>query len=646
MVQKIVTSSFLTLLLIGGGYAQMIVQSSDGQTELMRVDENGDATIAAKTTTVNMAITGNTPRQGKVLFSNDNAGNLRWSLQPTTTGQYLSWNATTKQWEIAEPPVGVPGPPGPPGQGLSGGVATRVAFWTGENSMGHDAALYWDNSNNRLGVGTSSPSTRFHVNGAVRLQGLSSNSSNTRVLVTDTNGNVRYRTLSDWSDNQGLSVGAGSGTTSIIDISGSSSDVTLSAGSNVSLSENGNTITISATGGASYWQRTIPQQGHAVVSPTNLNDYVGIGTAAAQARLHVDGTVRFVGLGTNTSNVNVLTTDGIGNVTTRTLGDWSDNDTVTRLGVGGSNYSSGDINFVQGTGISLSKAGNTITVTNSNPGSSNYWQRNSGNLAPSTISDNLGLGTTSPVGRLDVRGNEVRIWDGSASVNLANEGGDLYVEHQLEVDGQAYIGQTVAINTITTGAALVVQKPTGSELARFLGIQEKVNNTRLLSVDANGYMGYNDISVLNTGTDLDGADIEARNNTTTYEIDVKTHDYLELYLYTAGQNDNDDGGRDEDDDGGVTISHFQLELWNGSSWQSTSFYESRSVTCGDDDIWVEDHYYKQWFLDTIPDNSLIRFKVYNTNPVGQDNYHDTVQVGLRFWSHDGNHLNQTIINTL
>jgi hypothetical protein len=44
---------------------------------------------------------------------------------------------------------------------------------------------------------------------------------------------------------------------------------------------------------------------------------VGIGTASPSAQLHTTGTVRLEGIGTNTSNTKILTTDASGNVTTR-----------------------------------------------------------------------------------------------------------------------------------------------------------------------------------------------------------------------------------------------------------------------------------------------------------------------------------------
>ena len=48
------------------------------------------------------------------------------------------------------------------------GAATRVAFWTGTNTLAANANLYWDNVNGRLGIGTASPSAQLHTTGTVR----------------------------------------------------------------------------------------------------------------------------------------------------------------------------------------------------------------------------------------------------------------------------------------------------------------------------------------------------------------------------------------------------------------------------------------------------------------------------------------------
>ena len=55
---------------------------------------------------------------------------------------------------------------------------------------------------------------------------------------------------------------------------------------------------------------------------------------------------------------------------------------------------------------------------------------------------NIGIGVSTPTGKLQVAGDEVRIGDGG-TVNYATGDGDLYVENTLEVDGNAEIGGTV-----------------------------------------------------------------------------------------------------------------------------------------------------------------------------------------------------------
>lgn len=50
------------------------------------------------------------------------------------------------------------------------GVATRVAFWDGTNSLSSNANLYWDNTNSRLGIGTAAPEDKLElVGGALTL---------------------------------------------------------------------------------------------------------------------------------------------------------------------------------------------------------------------------------------------------------------------------------------------------------------------------------------------------------------------------------------------------------------------------------------------------------------------------------------------
>lgn len=47
------------------------------------------------------------------------------------------------------------------------GTSTRVAFWSGSNTLSSNANLYWDNTNSRLGIGNSSPSYTLDIDGAI-----------------------------------------------------------------------------------------------------------------------------------------------------------------------------------------------------------------------------------------------------------------------------------------------------------------------------------------------------------------------------------------------------------------------------------------------------------------------------------------------
>lgn len=58
---------------------------------------------------------------------------------------------------------------------------------------------------------------------------------------------------------------------------------------------------------------------------------IGIGTSAPTAQLHTTGTVRLQGIGTNTTNTSIVTTDASGNVTTRLLSSLLNGNAITSL---------------------------------------------------------------------------------------------------------------------------------------------------------------------------------------------------------------------------------------------------------------------------------------------------------------------------
>jgi hypothetical protein len=66
-----------------------------------------------------------------------------------------------------------------------------VSFWNGANSQTGDNGLFWDNTNKRLGVGTSSPLNKFYVYSTTIADGISIDGTQFPSIVLRTNGVVR-----------------------------------------------------------------------------------------------------------------------------------------------------------------------------------------------------------------------------------------------------------------------------------------------------------------------------------------------------------------------------------------------------------------------------------------------------------------------
>ena len=80
------------------------------------------------------------------------------SVTTNTTGHITAIDVST---------VTIPTDPGGTVKGT--GTATRVAFWSASDTITSDADLYWDNTNNRLGIGTISPAEKLEVSGSVKI---------------------------------------------------------------------------------------------------------------------------------------------------------------------------------------------------------------------------------------------------------------------------------------------------------------------------------------------------------------------------------------------------------------------------------------------------------------------------------------------
>lgn len=74
---------------------------------------------------------------------------------------------------------------GPGSSTITGtGTATQVAYFTSSQAIGSSADLYWDNTNTRLGIGTSSPGVRLDVHGTGVMMHINSTSATSNSLMS------------------------------------------------------------------------------------------------------------------------------------------------------------------------------------------------------------------------------------------------------------------------------------------------------------------------------------------------------------------------------------------------------------------------------------------------------------------------------
>ncbi len=144
--------------------------------ERLRILSGGNVGIGTNNPTQKLQVAGNVFISGGNQFLLGNAGgftssfttpggqttNINYTLPPTlptATGFLQSNSSGTMSW------FGLPA-----GASLlkgQMGIPTRIAFWSDTSELSHDANLFWDNTNKRVGVGTANPSQPLHVVGNV-----------------------------------------------------------------------------------------------------------------------------------------------------------------------------------------------------------------------------------------------------------------------------------------------------------------------------------------------------------------------------------------------------------------------------------------------------------------------------------------------
>lgn len=319
--------------------------------------------------------------------------------------------------------------------------------------------IYVTTLTDNVGIGTSSPDGKFGVWGNGTTTGVNTrwkdSAGTTKVTILD-NGNVGIGTA-----NPSTILGVVGGPVKIWTTAGTDTNATSSGELYVegdlevdgSIYGDGANITNLSGLGSGGWT-----DGGTNVSVTTTTDNVGIGVTSGTGRLDVRGDEVRIWTGSG-SNAQALSSGELYvgadlEVDGTIYGALSGNAlTATELLVNGTNCSTGS--YARGVDtLGQAESCTAIVVAG--------WTDGGTNVILTTTTDNVGIGTTTPTGVLDVRGDEVRIWTGAGSSNNALASGELYVQGDLESDGTIYGGlnsniqagaNTACNTTCTTGCA-------------------------------------------------------------------------------------------------------------------------------------------------------------------------------------------------
>lgn len=264
---------------------------------------------------------------------------------------------------------------------------------------------------------------------------------------------------------------------------------------------------------------------------------IGIGTATPTAQLTTTGDVRFAGIGTNTVNSNVLTSDGLGNITTRNINSLLGSSSTNALSLSGNTLTS-NVNGVIATSNAISN--NTLTTSGNDLTSNvNGLTTTQNIIGTNTLasSGNTLSGSVNGVNAIDVNiiNNNSLTLSGTDLISTVN-GISTTQNLQAAINSGTTVNNTLVGTNLTTtvnGVAsnILTIPSSNSTTTGLLTFTDWNTFNSKLSIEVDGVIG-NELTSVGTTTGL----VRAGTGTTAspFTVDIKACANNEILKYITG----------------------------------------------------------------------------------------------------------------
>jgi len=228
------------------------------------------------------------------------------NITSVANDEILQYNSSTGNWENQAVISGT-------------GVANKIAIWSGASALTQDTNLHWDTTNDRLGIGTSSPTSALHISDTTPEIYLEDSNNTADAKLLANNGNLGL--FSDVNNEHASSI-------IYFNVDGSEK-MRIDSSGKVGIGTTNPQEALDVIGFIQSDSIIVDQ--NSLFINSNQSPNVGMGTNSPSERLDVLGVVKATGLKVNNNTIYVAnsgTNVGIGTTSPSVSLDISDTDAI------------------------------------------------------------------------------------------------------------------------------------------------------------------------------------------------------------------------------------------------------------------------------------------------------------------------------